>query len=127
VVSPDGSERDRGVDEALPTKWKPNRHYLGWLANEAKAQFGCPTKCEANFIMVRRWVLTKMQGRNMRPQHITRWLPTIVAYVFVPTEYELEAREYLMSEYVRKKDERYTHPYTYLDGERCPEPFPEDS
>jgi len=115
--------RVRDVDEPLPRAFRPGRHYVGWVCREAKAEFGVLRKTQVNYDMVRRWVLRKLQSREMRPQHISRCIPNIVAYVFTQTEEEISGRQFMMTDLVRERDERMREVFTDSMGSLIPEPF----
>jgi len=86
---------------------KFNRHFIGNLARSAKVQFGCPLPTVANKNMVRRWVRDEMRSQNMRIVEMEKWLDRIVSHVFIPSEYDLESREVLMTRYARSRMRRY--------------------
>jgi len=113
----------RTMDDVLPVGYNPGRHYIAFCCKEAKAQFGLPKRNEANYIMVRRFVRDRMVARGLRPQHIAEHLPKVVAYVFIPSESEIFARDMLMSNIVLDRTERYTSRYYTSEGDSIPDPF----
>jgi len=123
AVVENGVARPRDVDEALPRRFRPGRHYVGWVCREAKAEFGALSRTKVNYDMVRRWVLRKMQSREMRPQHISYFLPRVVAFVFTISEQDLDARKFMMSEVVLERDRAFQEVFTDAEGCIIPEPF----
>jgi len=122
----DREDRRRGEVDFVPINYVPNRHFIGWLMQEAKVQFGCPELIESNRLMVRRWVRDRMRERGMRVVHQEQWLDKIVAMVFVPSDNDIEAREYLMSSVACARRDRYQGPLYTWWGRMVPGPFRSD-
>jgi len=57
----------------------------------AKAKFGCPKQCKANRLAVWRYTFDSMRQDNMTYADIHKYLPEIVAMVFVPSNFEIAA------------------------------------
>jgi len=112
----DGREVRRGMDDPLPDNFVPNRHYIGWLCNEAKAKFGLPKRTEANYLMVRRWVRDQMEERKMRPQHMVAQEPYVTSFVFVPSPAEIGAKEMLSTSVVVSRIKAMERDYMNEDG-----------
>jgi hypothetical protein len=85
------------------TEYRFRRTFLAALVREAKVQFGTPTKCRANYNMVRKFVRDRMLERKMRDSHICEMLDKVVALVFIPTQHEVEA---IQMQYSRSFTER---------------------
>lgn len=71
--------------------------YVGSMVSEIKNRLGCPKPTEANKLAVRRMALNNITQHGLRPTHVRTALELIVAGVFVPDEYDLEAAKMLAS------------------------------
>jgi len=65
---------------------------------------GTPTRTEANRLMVQKMCRDYMKERGMRDAHMPRHLPMAVALAFVPTKWEVEARQFEASAAVSDRD-----------------------
>jgi hypothetical protein len=67
---------------------KPAR-FIASAVNMAREEFGLVSKCEANRLMVRKFLRDKMRERKMRPTHIALHLDSAVALYFTPLERDI--------------------------------------
>ncbi len=73
-------------------KTRPDRaSYISTLAILAKNKYGELSNTEANRRMVRRYLLSVMEEKKVRPSHISQILPIALEFVFVPTQTEIDA------------------------------------
>lgn len=106
-------EEDTGADQGPGTPWRVRLgHGMGFLAavvNSAQNEFGCPTRSEANMLVVRKYVKDLMVARGMRPTHIARHIDLVVSLVFVPNDRQIQARRYFASEAWKRSREEYDY------------------
>jgi hypothetical protein len=67
---------------------KPAR-FIASAINMAREEFGLVSKCEANRLMVRKFLRDKMRERKMRPTHIALHLDSAVTLYFTPLERDI--------------------------------------
>jgi hypothetical protein len=83
---------------------KRNRgRYVKKLALIAQAEFGLPSRTEANRLCVQRFLRDFMRTEHVRETHIALILPIAVALSFVPNEGHKYARDVLGTQAVREQ------------------------
>jgi len=66
--------------------------FIASAINEARIEFGLVTECEANRLMVRKFLRDKMKEHGVRPTHIALHLDTAVSLFFVPLDRDVRNR-----------------------------------
>lgn len=92
----------RGVARLNLTKVEVDHHrrverakrvpYMNTVIAECRLTFGVPVRNDANEKAVRRVAVKLMKTHGVRPSHMNTMLPTIVETVFIPSNYDIEAR-----------------------------------
>jgi len=98
------------ADEPRRITFGKRKTFIAACVLEAKVQFGLPTDCEANRLMIRKFVRDMMVERGMRPTHIAGFLDLVVELVFVPSEDQILARRLRASVAWATRRERYAEP-----------------
>jgi hypothetical protein len=84
----------------------PNRgRYQKKLALIAQAEFGLPTRTEANRLCVQRFLRDYMREERVRETHIARILPVAVGLAFIPNAQHVYERDLLATKPVRDQVE----------------------
>lgn len=93
----DASELDfedvefEGNDDKRRISSKHHGSYRVHLVQRGKAKFGTPTRCEANRLVVRKFLYDTCREDGLVARHINEHIDIATALVFVPSRRELEA------------------------------------
>lgn len=68
-----------------------NAPFMREVLSACKNRFGTPTNTAANHRVVRRFMLDYMKSHDVRNASIRQHLPNLVAAMFVPDKYEMQA------------------------------------
>lgn len=80
---------------------------VSMLGREAKIKFGLLTMSVANRTIVRKYLLEICKSQNMRTVDISRYLDAAVNFSFVPSRFEIEAKQMMSASSVVEAFERY--------------------
>jgi len=73
-----------------------------------KSRRGTPMKSAANDLVIGRMAGDYLRRSNVRPSHIAALLPLVTQLVYLPTKYDVEAREIASSvEFAQRRKEYY--------------------
>lgn len=79
-------------------------HFVSDLVSECKASLpGITEESKSNRLVAERWLGNKMRERNMRTRHIKCMLPIALESVFIPDQYQIEARKLRQSRAVQER------------------------
>jgi hypothetical protein len=80
------------VEQHRQVKKRNRATYSSLVVAECKLVFGTPRYSDASVLAVRRHAVRVMKAHGVRPAHIGSMVPKIIELVFVPSEFELEAK-----------------------------------
>lgn len=84
-------------DEDFPLPWSDTTRSKRWavhVSHVVRARLGgTPTRTVANKLMVQKMCRDYMKERGMRESHMPAHMPMAVTLTFVPTKYEIQARQ----------------------------------
>jgi hypothetical protein len=79
-------------------------HFVSDLVAECKVTLpGITVENKANRLVAERWLGNRMRERGMRMRHIAQILPLAIEGVFIPDQYELQARALRQSHAVQNR------------------------
>lgn len=79
-------------------------HWISELVAECKTTLpGITIETSANRLVAERWLGDRMRDRKMRPRHIKSMLPLAIESVFIPDQYQIEARRLRQSSAVQER------------------------
>jgi len=73
------------------------------LGQECRNAINVSEDTKANRLVAKAWIFSRMTTHGMRPSHITQTMPLAIATVFIPTIYEVDARQIETSSAVVKR------------------------